>query len=106
VNEPARITCPASSGTPNGASVLASQATPLAGWFSTAAATPDSSITSFAVQQGGDPPRVDVAGPHRPSAEHDARVGGVVRDGVDDRAPTAVSGSLICTRASRISTPG
>src|ERR1700729_1022377 len=47
VNDPARITCPARRDSSCGASLLASQATPLAGWPSTPAATPVSSIVSF-----------------------------------------------------------
>src|SRR5262249_11377283 len=47
VNEPASTRWPASSATPWLASLLASQATPSAGWPSTPAATPVSSISEF-----------------------------------------------------------
>src|SRR6267142_550255 len=47
VNEPARIRCPASSVTPFFPSRLASQATPSAGWPSTPAARPVSSISEL-----------------------------------------------------------
>ena len=47
VNDPARITCPAGRYSSYGASRLASHATPLAGWPSTPAATPVSSIASL-----------------------------------------------------------
>lgn len=47
VNDPARITCPAGRNSSCGASRLASHATPLAGWPSTPAATPVSSIASL-----------------------------------------------------------
>src|ERR1035437_6455130 len=47
VNEPDRITCPDGRISSYGASLLASQATPLAGWPSTPAATPVSSIASL-----------------------------------------------------------
>src|SRR5580658_839706 len=47
VNDPARIRCPGSSVTPCWPSLLASQATPRAGWPSTPAATPVSSISEL-----------------------------------------------------------
>src|SRR6516165_6867150 len=47
VNEPASTRCPGSSATPCEPSLLASQATPSAGWPSTPAATPVSSISEF-----------------------------------------------------------
>src|SRR5690606_41660792 len=39
-----------------------------------------------AVEEGGDPPQVDLTGPHRVAAVDHAAHGGVVADGVDDRA--------------------
>src|SRR5262249_8610267 len=45
VKEPPSTKSPGSSAMSNGASLLTSQATPLAGWLSTAAATPVSSMT-------------------------------------------------------------
>ena len=51
MNEPDRIISPASSVHPMGRSRLASQATPLAGWLSTPAATPVSSISAVQIDR-------------------------------------------------------
>src|ERR1700733_1197085 len=106
VNDPDRITSPLFSETRCGASRLASQATPLPGWLSTAAATPDSSIVPLRSSKAATqrrstsngrntrPPRTRPA-----SAALSAMVSTMVR-----RWP--VSGSDICTLASRISSAG
>src|SRR5712692_3444171 len=85
VNEPASTIWPDSSGTPCDPSLLASQATPSAGWPSTPAATPVSSISEFLYMM---PPtqQVHVHRTDRTAADHDAGGGAVVRHGIEDLA--------------------
>ena len=56
--------------------------------------------------QRADPAQVGVLGPDRPAAEHDAGIGRVVGDGVEDLARRLGLGSTRSMRVSRISSAG
>ncbi len=86
VNEPASTTWPGSSGVPSEPSLLASQATPIAGWPSTPAATPVSSISEFTYMMPPTQRRsTSIGRTGRPPITMPA-AGAVVRHGVEDLA--------------------
>ena len=86
VNEPASTIWPGSSAWPCGPILLASQATPSAGWPSTPAAKPGLFDLGIAVHDAADPAQVDIHRSDRPTAKRDAGSGTVVGDGVDNSA--------------------